>query len=156
MIYADCAATTKLDADAFEAMKPYLMDIYGNPSQPYSFSKSAKKAIADAREIIAMCIGANAEEIYFTSGGTESNNWVIKSILFMESGSRKVITSQIEHHAVLNACKSIEELGIPVEYIPVDKNGIIQSNVLRDVMRNKAGLVSIMLANNEIGTIEPI
>ena len=156
MIYADNAATTKLDADAFEAMKPYLMEEYGNASQPYFFAKSAKKAIAAARESIAECIGADPEEIYFTSGGTESDNWAIKSVLFTKSSKRKVVTSQIEHHAVLNACHSLEELHVPVEYLPVGNNGIVKSGDLEASLHEDAALVSIMLANNEIGTIEPI
>lgn len=156
MIYADNAATTKLDADAFEAMKPYLMEEYGNASQPYFFAKSAKKAMAAARERIAECIGADPKEIYFTSGGTESDNWAIKSVLFAGSGKRKVVTSQIEHHAVLNACHSLEELHVPVEYLPVGNNGIIKPSDLESSLHDDAALVSIMLANNEIGTIEPI
>lgn len=156
MIYADNAATTKLDADAFEAMKPYLMEKYGNASQPYFFAKPAKKAMAAARERIAECIGADAKEIYFTSGGTESDNWAIKSVLFAGSGKRKVVTSQIEHHAVLNACHSLEELHVPVEYLPVGNNGIIKPSDLKSSLHDDAALVSIMLANNEIGTIEPI
>ena len=156
MIYADNAATTKLDADAFEAMKPYLMEEYGNASQPYFFAKSAKKAIAAARESIAECIGADPEEIYFTSGGTESDNWAIKSVLFTKSSKRKVVTSQIEHHAVLNACHSLEELHVPVEYLPVGNNGIVKSGDLESSLHDDAALVSIMMANNEIGTIEPI
>lgn len=155
MIYADNAATTKLDADAFEAMKPYLMEEYGNASQPYFFAKPVKNAIAAARESIAECIGADPEEIYFTSGGTESDNWAIKSVLFC-SGKWKVVTSQIEHHAVLNACHSLEELHVPVEYLPVGNNGIVKPDDLESSLHDDAALVSIMLANNEIGTIEPI
>lgn len=156
MIYADNAATTKLDADAFEAMKPYLTEEYGNASQPYFFSKSAKKAITTARESIAECIGADPEEIYFTSGGTESDNWAIKSVLFLGNDKRKVITSEIEHHAVLNACRSLEELHLPVEYLPVEHSGIVNPDDLESSLDSDTALVSIMLANNEIGTIEPI
>lgn len=156
MIYADNAATTKLDADAFEAMKPYLMEEYGNASQSYIFAKPAKKAMAAARESIAECIGADPKEIYFTSGGTESDNWAIKSVLFADSGKWKVVTSQIEHHAVLNACHSLEKLHVPVEYLPVGNNGIVKPGDLESSLHDDAALVSIMLANNEIGTIEPI
>lgn len=157
MIYADNAATTKLDTDAFEAMKPYLMENYGNASQPYFFAKPVKRAMAAARESIAECIGADPEEIYFTSGGTESDNWAIKSVLFTNSGKWKVVTSQIEHHAVLNACHSLEELHVPVEYLPVDNNGIVKPDDLESSLHDDAAaLASIMLANNEIGTIEPI
>jgi len=156
LIYADNAATTKLDADAFEAMKPFLDEEYGNASQPYSFSRSAKKAISEAREIIASCIGAEPDEIYFTSGGSESDNWVIKSAVFSDGFKRATITSRIEHHAVLNACAAIEQLGYPVTYLPVSDEGIVQPEQLEQYINDKTRLVSVMLANNEIGTIEPI
>lgn len=156
MIYADNAATTKLDMDAFEAMKPYLVEQYGNASQPYSFARSARKALLEAREIIAACICATPEEIYFTSGGTESDNWVVKSVIFMPKDKQNVVTSQIEHHAVLNACHSLEKLGVSIDYLPVDKYGVIQQNILRNDICKESGLISIMLANNEIGTIEPV
>lgn len=155
MIYADNAATTVLDPDAFEAMKPFLTTEFGNASQPYSFSRSVKKAIAEARETIANCIGALPEEIYFTSGGTESDNWAIKGMLNI--GDRKqVITSDIEHHAVLKACGSIERIGYPVTYLSADSNGIVEPSALQGIISEKTGLVSVMMANNEIGTIEPI
>lgn len=156
LIYADNAATTKLDADAFEAMKPFLEEEYGNASQPYSFSRSAKKAISEAREIIASCIGAEPDEIYFTSGGSESDNWVIKSVVFSDGFKRATITSRIEHHAVLNACTAIERFGYPVSYLPVSDEGIVQPEQLEQYINDKTRLVSVMLANNEIGTIEPI
>ncbi len=156
MIYADNAATTKLDKDAMEAMLPYLMEQYGNASQPYSFSRSAKKALAAARETIAACIGAEPEEIYFTSGGTESDNWAIKGSAFSDRGKRPMITSQIEHHAVLNSCAAIERLGYPVTYLPVTREGIVLPEVLSQRISRGTRLVSIMLANNEIGTVEPI
>ncbi len=100
MIYADNAATTKLCDEAFEAMKPYLLEQYGNPSQPYSFSRTTRRALKKAREVIALCINAFPDEIFFTSGGTESDNWVIKSALFLEKGKNGVVTSEIEHHAI--------------------------------------------------------
>lgn len=125
MIYADNADTTKLDTDAFEAMRPFLLEEYGNASQPYSFSRKVKKALRDARGTIGSCIGALAEEIYFTSGGTESDNWVIKGLMYPED-TRLTISSQIEHHAVLNACASIERMGCPVAYLPVNQEGIIE------------------------------
>lgn len=156
MIYADNAATTKLDMNAFEAMKPYLMEQYGNVSQPYLFSRPAKKALSVARESIAACIGARPEEIYFTSGGTESDNWAVKSVLFMNKIKQRVITSQIEHHAILNACHSLEKLGVSIDYLPVDKCGVVQSDIMKDSIHKDTRLVSIMLANNEVGTIEPI
>ena len=155
MIYADNAATTKLDQDALNAAMAFLTEEYSNASQPYSFAKQVKRAIAEARKIIASCIGAEPEEIFFTSGGTESDNWVIKSALFSKN-RRQVITSEIEHHAVLNACHSLEELGIQVHYLPVNEKGIVLSDTLKNTLCNESELVSVMLANNEIGTIEPI
>lgn len=156
LIYADNAATTRLDNEAFEAMKPFLLDEYGNPSQPYSFARKPKKALEEAREIIAECINASPNEIYFTSGGTESDNWAIKGTSFFNTDKYEVITSAIEHHAVLNACKSIEKLGYPVNYIHPESTGVISPNVLSEIINNKTHLVSIMLVNNEIGTVEPI
>lgn len=154
-IYADNAATTKLDSDAFEAMKPFLLEEYGNASQPYSFSRSAKKALKEAREIIASCINAEPDEIYFTSGGTESDNWAIKGFAFSRKNA-KIVTSAIEHHAILNACKAVEKQGYSVEYLPVTGEGIVEPSSLEAVITECATLASIMFANNEIGTIEPI
>lgn len=156
IIYADNAATTKLDIDAFEAMKPYLLDEYGNASQPYTFARKSKQALKEARAIIAKCINAEPEEIYFTSGGTESDNWAIKGVAFANTEKRQTITSTIEHHAILRSCKAIEKLGYPVTYLPVNSNGIVESETLDSVITSATSLVSIMLANNEIGTIEPI
>lgn len=155
MIYADNAATTKLDTEAFEAMKPYLLEEYGNASQPYAFSRTAKKALADARATIAECIGALPEEIFFTSGGTESDNWAIKGLM-VYGDNRATITSQIEHHAVLNACSAVERMGFPVAYLPVDRMGTVAPEMLSKNITDNTKLVSIMLVNNEIGTIEPI
>lgn len=156
MIYADNAATTKLCEQAFAAMEPYLLEQYGNASQPYSFSRTAKKALQSARKTIADCIGASPEEIYFTSGGTESDNWAIKSSLFLNKGKNKVITSKIEHHAVLNSCRTIRELGVPVKYLYVDGKGTVTQKALTGTISDKTGLVSVMYGNNEIGTIEPV
>ncbi len=163
MIYADNAATTKLDTDAFEVMRTYLLDEYGNASQPYFFSKKVKLALKEARKIIAHCINAEPEEIYFTSGGTESNNWALKEV-GMPTDIKHIITSQIEHHSVLNACKHMELLGTDVSYVPVSKTGIVSvEEIERNLIKSKEAvascettLVSIMFANNEIGTIEPI
>ncbi len=154
-IYADNAATTKLDIDAFEAMKPYLLDEYGNASQPYSFARQPKKALKKARTIIAECINASPEEIYFTSGGTESDNWAIKGIA-LDGAAAQIITSQIEHHAILNSCKAVEMIGIPVTYLSVTKQGIVEPTVLKSAITNFTKLVSVMYANNEIGSIQPI
>lgn len=155
MIYADNAATTKLDIDAFEVMKKFLLDEYGNVSQPYTFSRAGKKALKEARITIASCIGATPEEIFFTSGGTESDNWAIKGLMIY-GDKRATITSNIEHHAVLNACANIERFGSPVEYLASNSQGIITPETLKRVITDRTRLVSIMLANNEIGTIEPI
>ena len=155
-IYADNAATTKLDIDAFEAMKPYLLDEYGNASQPYSFARKPKQALKEAREIIAQCINAEPDEIYFTSGGTESDNWAIKGVALSDPGKHTIITSQIEHHAILRACADIEKLGYPMVYLPVTTEGIVTPESLRSVITPNTHLVSVMYANNEIGTIEPI
>lgn len=156
MIYADNAATTQLDEEAFEAMKPFLLDCYANASQPYSFAKKAKQALKEARKTIAECINAEPEEIIFTSGGTESDNWAIKGFAFSDLGRKAVITSQIEHHAVLNSCYEIERLGHPVAYLPVTDKGIVTTNSLRDFITPNTGLVSVMAANNEIGSIQNI
>lgn len=155
MVYADNAATTKLDKDALAAMLPWLQDEYGNASQPYSFARKPKKALADARATIAACIGAEPEDIYFTSGGTESDNWAIKGLIEPDN-KHLTITSQIEHHAVLNACNALERLGYPVVYLPVDSQGVVSSENLSKAITEKTRLVSVMMVNNEIGTIEPI
>ena len=156
LIYADNAATTQLDMEAFEAMKPYLLQEYGNASQPYSFARQPKKAIQEARETIASCIGALPEEIYFTSGGTESDNWAIKGIAFQNYNYRATITTAFEHHAVLHACEAIERLKYPVAYMWPDKNGTVTPDTLRRYITDETLLVSIMFANNEIGSIQPI
>lgn len=156
IVYADNAATTKLDADAFEAMKPWLLEEYGNASQPYSFSRKPKEALKKARETIAECIGASPEEVYFTSGGTESDNWAIKGTALLNEEHRATITSAFEHHAVLRSCEAIERLGYPVAYMWPDKHGTITPKILESYITNKTQLVSVMHANNELGTIQPI
>lgn len=155
-IYADNAATTKLDKAAFEAMTPWLLEEYGNASQPYAFARKPKKALADARATIAECIGALPEEIYFTSGGTESNNWVIKSSAFSDPEKRATITSAFEHHAVLRSCAAIERLGYSVAYMWPSDEGYITPETLEKNITDNTRLVSVMLANNEIGSIQPI
>lgn len=156
MIYADNAATTKLDIEAFEAMQPFLLNDYSNPSQSYSFSRHTKKALQSAREVIAACINANPDEVYFTSGGTESDNWAIKGSAFGDYDKRATITSAFEHHAVLRSCAAIERLGYPVAYLPPTTEGYITPEILQEYISNKTRLVSIMFANNEIGSIQPI
>lgn len=156
MIYADNAATTKLDADAFDAMKPFLLKYYGNASQPYAFSRVCKQSLAEARATIANCINAEPSEIYFTSGGTESDNWAIKSVAFSSGKRQAIITSAFEHHAILNACASVEHMGYPVAYVFPNRDGIVQLQTLRNTITDRTGLVSVMLVNNELGTIQPI
>ena len=151
MIYADNAATTKLNIRAFDAMKPFLLEDYSNPSQPYSFSRKSKKAIMKARTDIADCIGANPEQIFFTSGGSESNNWVIKQF-GQDKADKRLYVSQIEHHSVLNAALSVN---CETVYLPVDRDGVVLPVDFTDGFIGDS-LVSVMLANNEIGTIEPI
>ena len=155
-IYADHAATTKLDPLAFEAMKPFLLEEYGNSSQLYSFARGPKKALKEARETIADCIGASPEEVYFTSGGTESDNWAIKGSAFPDVEKRATITSAFEHHAVLNSCKAIERMGYPVAYLLPNSAGIVTADSLEQIITEKTRLVSVMTANNEIGVIQPI
>lgn len=155
-IYADNAATTQLDSDAFEAMKPYLLSEYGNASQPYSFSWTVKKALKESRETIANCIGATPEEVFFTSGGTESDNWAIKGNAFSDAEKRATLTSMVEHHAILRACASIERLGYPVAYLPVDSTGTVEPDLLSEWITDQTRLVSVMLANNEIGSVQDI
>ncbi len=154
IIYADHAATTQLDKDAFEEMRPFLLNEYGNASQHYSISRTPKKALIEARKIIAECIGASAEEIYFTSGGSESDTWAIKG-----TASKKreccVVTSRIEHHAILNACGALQKEGVTVHYLPVSEQGVVELDRLKKIDEN-IGLVSVMMANNEIGSIQPI
>lgn len=153
MIYADNAATTELDINAFEAMRPFLLSNYGNASQPYSFASMSKTALNDARVKIAKCIGANSEEIFFTSCGTESDNWAIK----LGAGyDGDIMTSVIEHHAILNSCKALERQGRTVIYVPVSHEGEINLNYLEKHVTDNTRLISVMYANNEIGTIQPI
>ncbi len=155
-IYADNAATTKLDKAVFAAMTPWLLVEYGNASQPYTFARKPKKALADARAAIAECIGALPEEIYFTSGGTESDNWVIKSSAFSDREKRLTITSAFEHHAVLHSCAAIERLGYSVAYMQPSDQGYIAPESLEKYITDNTRLVSVMFANNEIGSIQPI
>ena len=157
IIYADHAATTPLSPAAWEAMRPYLENYYGNPSTLYSFAREPRKAVSDARKTIANIIGAEPSEIYFTSGGTEADNWAIKGTAFQyESKKKHIITSAIEHHAVLHPCKFLQGIGWEITFLPVDSEGIVSAKALEESLREDTALVSVMLANNEIGTIEPI
>lgn len=155
MIYADNAATTQLDKDALAAMLPYLNEEFGNPSQPYSFAKSPQKAIKKARNIIAQSIGANDNEIFFTSGGSESNNWAIKGLLPTHLNGN-IITTAFEHHSILNSCSFMEKLGFSISYLTPSAAGFIDPSQLQDKITPETKLISVMLINNEIGTIQPI
>lgn len=156
LIYVDNAATTRLDPAAFEAMKPFLVDEYGNASQPYAFARMPKKALRDARETIASCIGASPEEIFFTSGGTESDNWAIKGSALLNARKNATVTSAFEHHAVLHPCKTLEQLGYPVAYMWPSREGYITAEILKKYITSQTYLTSVMFANNEIGTVQPI
>lgn len=156
MIYADNAATSKLDPQALDAMMPYLKDVYGNPSQPYSFSRESKAALRKSREIIAKCINADPQEIYFTSGGTESDNWALKGLCDNIGGRNTIVTSAIEHHAILKTCDSLKNRGYKIQLLQPDSSGVISPSELSSHLSKDVGIVSVMMANNEIGTIEPI
>jgi cysteine desulfurase len=156
-IYLDNAATTAVDKRVLETMLPYYSDIFGNPSSPYSYGQEAKKAIEEAREKVAKALGADSEEIYFTSGGSESDNWALKGVAYaLKDKGNHIITTEIEHHAVLNTCRYLEKEGFKVTYLPVDEYGLVKPEDLKKAITDKTILVSIMFANNEIGTIEPI
>lgn len=157
MIYLDNAATTRTAPEVVEAMLPYFTDMYGNPSAIYSLGSAGKKAINEARRTIAGAIGARQEEIYFTAGGTEADNWAIKAAAESCSGKGKhIITTRIEHHAVLHTCAYLEKRGYEVTYLDVDRDGLVNPLALQAAIRPDTILISVMFANNEIGTIEPI
>ncbi len=157
IIYLDNAATTKTSPEVLEAMMPYFTQFYGNPSSIYSFANEAKKAVMDARDLIAKTIGAKSNEIYFTAGGSESDNWAIKGVASAYSDKGKhIITSRIEHHAVLHTCEYLEQLGYEVTYLNVNEYGIVDIEELKKAIRPDTILISIMFANNEIGTVQPI
>ncbi len=165
-IYLDHAATTEMLPEVVYAMDPYLVKKYGNASATYELGLEAKKAIETAREQIATCIHAKPKEIFFTSGGSESDNWAVKVMAGEKKKvSRRIITSQIEHHAILHSCEHLERLGYPVTYLDVNESGLINMGQLEKLIKQshlstvpeeKIALISIMYANNEIGTIEPI
>lgn len=157
MIYLDNAATTRTAPEVLEAMLPYFTENYGNPSAIHSLGTAGKKAVNRARRTIAAAIGARPEEIYFTSGGSEADNWAVKAAAESRSEKgRHIITTKIEHHAVLHTCQSLEKKGFEVTYLDVDADGMVCLQALRDAIRPDTILISIMSANNEIGTIEPI
>lgn len=157
MIYLDNAATTKTAPEVVEAMLPYFSEFYGNASTVYEFGGKSKEAVSKAREIIANAIGAKENEIYFTAGGSESDNWAIKAAAeaYRDKG-KHIITSKIEHHAVLHTCQWLEQNGFEVTYLDVDEFGVVKLEELKKAIRPDTILISIMFANNEIGTIEPV
>lgn len=156
-IYLDNAATTKLSPVVLKEMMPYLTDMYGNPSSIYHIGRESRKALDTARDRVAKALNANSSEIFFTSGGTEADNWAIKGVAFAnEKKGKHIITTNIEHHAVLHTCEYLEKYGFEITYLPVKKNGIIDIQDFKDALRDDTILVSVMFANNEIGTIQPI
>ncbi len=157
MIYLDNAATTKTAPEVVDAMLPYFSEYYGNASTIYGLGSESKKAITNAREIIAGSLGAKPEEIYFTAGGSESDNWALKATAeAYASKGKHIITTKIEHHAVLHTCEYLEKQGYEVTYLNVDRDGVIDLEELKSAIRPDTILISIMFANNEIGTIEPV
>ena len=157
-VYADNAATTKVSERVLNAMLPYLTEHYGNPSSVYSIARTAKRAIEDARAKVAAALGAEPREIYFTSCGTESDNWAIKgtAMKLAAKGKKHIITSNFEHHAVLHTCEYLEKQGFEVTYLPVDSMGLLDPQQVAEAIRPDTALVTIMYANNEIGTIQPV
>ncbi|KAI4461643.1 cysteine desulfurylase family member [Holotrichia oblita] len=157
ILYFDNAATTRLHPSVLQAMMPYLEDCFGNPSGVYGYARTAKKAVEAARRQVAAAINASPEEIVFTSGGTESDNWALKGVAErMRDRGRHIITTAIEHHAVKHTCEYLEKQGFEVTYLPVDSEGFVSPATLEKAIRPDTILVSIMLANNEVGTIQPI
>lgn len=157
LIYLDHAATTAVHPDVLKEMLPYFTDKFGNPSSVYGFATNNKNKLTEARETIAGALGAKPEEIYFTAGGSESDNWALKCTAeaYGVHGGH-IITTKIEHHAILHTCKYLENRGYDVTYLDVDENGLVDLNTLEAAIRPDTFLISIMFANNEIGTIEPI
>ncbi len=158
MIYADNAATTRMSKTAVEAMLPYLEDCYGNPSSLYALGQKAKEALERARQTVASLIGAEPREILFTSGGSEADNQAIRSAAYLGAakGKRHIISDPIGHHAVLHTLRKLEKEGFEVTWLPVHENGIVRPEELEAAIRDDTCLVTVMTANNEIGTIQPI
>ena len=157
MIYLDNAATTKVSEEVFAAMKPYFCEQYANPSAIYTFAGKSMKAVDEARKDVAGLIGAQPNEIYFTAGGSESDNWAVKAAAeAYRAKGRHIITSAIEHHAVLHTCQYLEKQGYEVTYVGVDEYGVIKLDELAAAVREDTVLITVMAANNEIGTIQPL
>lgn len=157
-VYADNAATTKLSDTALQAMLPYLKDTYGNASSLYRIGQNAHHGVQAARETVAKVLNAETNEIYFTSGGSEADNWAIKGIaeLMAKKGKKHIITTSFEHHAVLHTVKKLAQYGFEITYLPVYENGIVKVEDVKNAIREDTALVTVMYANNEIGTIQPI
>lgn len=156
-IYLDYAATTPVDPQVVEAMRPYWGDVFGNPSSAHAFGREARAAVDTARDTNARCLGARSDEVFFTSGGTESINLAIRGVVeASEHPTPHLITSAIEHHAVLDTCRYLERRGARLTVLPVDTNGLVDPEAVRGAITPQTALVSIMLANNEIGTLQPI
>ncbi len=155
-VYLDNAATTRVRPEVFDAMRLVLCEEYGNPSSIHREGQRAKRLLEDSRERIAACLGCSPDELFFTSGGTESDNWAVRSVSGSCSDKRHIITSAIEHPAVLNSCRQLEKEGYKVSYLPVDRYGLVSPDSLEKALTKDTSLVSIMLGNNEIGTLEPI
>lgn len=156
-IYLDNAATTRVRPEVAEAMLPYFTELYGNPSSVYEFASPAKQAITAARETIAGALGAKPQEIYFTGGGSESDNWALKATAeAYQAKGKHIITTKIEHHAILHTCEYLEKHGFEVTYLDVDEFGTVKLDELRKAIRPDTILISVMFANNEIGTIQPV
>ena len=156
-IYLDNAATTKTAPEVVEAMLPYFTEFYGNASSVYGFAGNSKEAMSNARETIAAALGAKSNEIYFTGGGSEADNWALKATAeAYKAKGNHIITTKIEHHAILHTCEWLEKNGFEITYLDVDENGVVKLDELKKAIRPETILISIMFANNEIGTIEPV
>ena len=157
-VYADNAATTPVSREVLDAMLPCFEECWGNPSSAHSKGIEAKDILDDARARVAAVLGASAQEIYFTSCGTESDNWAIRgaAMKMRAKGKNRIVTSKIEHHAVLHTCEALEKEGFEVKYVSVDSDGVVDLDELRSLVNEDTGLVTIMFANNEVGTIEPV
>lgn len=156
-VYLDYAATTPCDPQVLKEMEPYFFEKFGNPSSIHSFGQEAKAGIEEARESLASFLGAKPDEIIFTSGGTESNNFAVQGVAYAQSNKgNHIITTNIEHHAILEPCKFLEKKGFKVAYVSVDKYGLVSPDDVKKAITDKTILISVMHANNEIGTIEPI
>ncbi|HHV94948.1 MAG TPA: cysteine desulfurase NifS [Clostridiaceae bacterium] len=156
-IYFDHAATTPVRPEVLEAMLPFFTEKFGNPSTIYSYGRESKKYIEDARDKVAKALGAQSKEIFFTGSGTEADNWAIKGVAYANrKKGNHIITTSIEHHAVLHTCNFLEKEGFEVTYLPVDKDGLVDPEQVREAIKPETILISVMFANNEIGTIQPI